>query len=87
MSLNIRLRLRAFCFEKERLWKVTINSEGPVWAVRRMTQQEAVAQAAGMHFPNFTEFKVRNIGPDRFSIEAKTGKMIRGLGVASCIPA
>lgn len=87
MALSIRLRVHAFLFKSERLWKVTINSEGPVWAVRRMTQHEAVAQAAGMHFPNFGEFKVRAIGPDRFTIEAKVGKMTRGLGVASCIPA
>ena len=46
MSLHVILRMKSFLFEKEKMWKVRINADGPTWHVRRLTQQEAVAQAA-----------------------------------------
>ena len=88
MSLRVILQMKAFLFERERMWKVRINADGPTWHVRRLTQQEAVAQAAGMQWGG-GDYKITRIpGIDTFAIEVKHARnAYRPLGVATCTPA
>ena len=88
MSLHVILRMKSFLFEKEKMWKVRINADGPTWHVRRLTQQEAVAQAAGMQWGG-GDYKITKVpGIDTFSIQVKhSAKGYRPLGIATCIPA
>lgn len=87
MSLRVVLRLKTFLFEKETMWRVRINADGPDWMVKRLTQQEAVAQAAGMQWGG-NDYKITKTGPDVFAIACRhRGNQFRPMGIATCIRA